>query len=423
MAKRNSGGPRRSSPYRFRSAIAALSAATVVLSLFAAGCASPGEPTARKPSIPQAVSNVTASQLGNNVLLTFSVPKYSVGGAQLEHPPAVQIYRDFETAPTPGETHVAAPKRPTLLVTIPSELVARYTVNGTFRYDEQLQVSDFTDHPDSIVVFSVRTRASSKKPSSSSNLASLRIYPAPDPISELQGRVTPTAVVLTWAAPRRTPLGRVPPLAGYRIYRGEAQATPVASASSEAASPAAASSPSTSAPLPGIPASPPALRTPLVKIGESASLRFSDANAEYGRSYVYSVRSVLDYSGAMIESADSNFLTIVPSDTFPPAAPRGLIGIAVPASSGVSVHVDLSWAVSSEPDLAGYRLYRSEEAGVLGTPLGKELLLTPAFRDMNVVSGRRYYYAVTAMDRSGNESAPSIAVSVVVPAVTQPSHD
>jgi fibronectin type 3 domain-containing protein len=45
-----------------------------------------------------------------------------------------------------------------------------------------------------------------------------------------------------------------------------------------------------------------------------------------------------------------------------------------------------------------------------------ELLLTPAFRDMNAVPGRRYFYSVTAVDRSGNESPVSAAASGAVPA-------
>jgi fibronectin type 3 domain-containing protein len=83
--------------------------------------------------------------------------------------------------------------------------------------------------------------------------------------------------------------------------------------------------------------------------------------------------------------------------------------------------VELSWAISPETDNAGYNVYRSEQVGVLGTRLNAEPLLTPAFRDMNGLPGRRYFYSVTAVDRSGNESAPSAAVSEGVPAEGQPA--
>jgi hypothetical protein len=417
---RNLGLSRRRLPRHliFEFATPLLTAAVFAVVLVNAGCASPGEPSARKPPVPETVGNLAASQYGNSVLLIFTVPQDSLGGTPLEHTPTVQIYRDFETAPAAGELRPAAPKRPTLLTTVPSDLVPQYTTHGQFRYLDRFDPADFAAHPDSMAVYSVRTRIAAKKLSALSNLAALRLYPAPERISDLQANVTPTAVVLSWTAPQRTPLGPVPPLARYDIYRGEAQGQSKSPASSQAQQSLPAS-----APLPGAVPSPPALQSPLVKIGEAASASFSDSHAEFGETYAYSVRSVVDYSGAAVESGDSNFLTITPRDIFPPAAPSGLIGIFVPGSSGVTAHIDLSWAVSPETDLAGYHVYRGEQAGVLGAPLDAQLLLTPAFRDMNIVSGRRYFYSVTAVDRSGNESQPSAAVSVSVPDATQPSHD
>jgi hypothetical protein len=45
-------------------------------------------------------------------------------------------------------------------------------------------------------------------------------------------------------------------------------------------------------------------------------------------------------------------------------------------------------------------------------------LLSPAYRDTSVQPGHRYWYSVTAVDRSGNESVPSASVAVEV---AQPS--
>jgi fibronectin type 3 domain-containing protein len=82
------------------------------------------------------------------------------------------------------------------------------------------------------------------------------------------------------------------------------------------------------------------------------------------------------------------------------------------------VAVELSWSINVEPDLAGYRVYRAEQEGVRGALLTPELLPSPAYRDNSVQSGHRYWYTVTAVDRSGNESAPSLAVEIEV---AQPS--
>lgn len=404
-------------PHRlcFPSVISFLAGAAFAAVLMNAGCASPGEPSARKPPVPKAVSDLAASQHGNGVLLTFTVPLESLGGIPLEHPPAVDIYRDFQTTTTGAEMRPTQPARPTLLTTIPSDLVPKYTTGGQFRYRDRFDAQDFAAHPDSVAMYSVRTRVARRKVSALSNVVALRVYPAAEPISDLRAEITATAVVLSWTAPQRTPIGPVTSVASYRIYRAEAQAptnTPASSSNGQVA-PAPAL-------LPGAVPSSPALEKPFAKIGESTSPTFNDTHAEFGQTYVYSVRSVIDDSGVAVESSDSNFLTVTPRDVFPPASPTGLIAIFVPAASGAAAHVDLSWAVSPETDLAGYRVYRSEQAGVRGEPLNAKLLLTPAFRDMNIASDRRYFYSVTAVDRSGNESQPSAAVSVSVPGATGP---
>jgi fibronectin type 3 domain-containing protein len=80
--------------------------------------------------------------------------------------------------------------------------------------------------------------------------------------------------------------------------------------------------------------------------------------------------------------------------------------------------VDLSWSINVETDLAGYRVYRSEQEGTPGQSVTPDLLLSPAYRDNSVQPGRRYWYSVTSVDRSGNESAPSAPVAAEI---TQPS--
>ena len=87
------------------------------------------------------------------------------------------------------------------------------------------------------------------------------------------------------------------------------------------------------------------------------------------------------------------------------------------SATGEGRVVDLSWSINLETDLAGYRVYRSEQEGTKGELLTKELLLTPAYRDTSVHNGQKYWYSVTAVDKAGNESVPSppIAVEVAQP--------
>ena len=65
-------------------------------------------------------------------------------------------------------------------------------------------------------------------------------------------------------------------------------------------------------------------------------------------------------------------------------------------------------------DLEGYNVYRHEAGGV-PVKVNTEPIRMPAFRDVQVVSGKKYFYSVSAMDQRGNESAQSEEASESVP--------
>jgi hypothetical protein len=72
-------------------------------------------------------------------------------------------------------------------------------------------------------------------------------------------------------------------------------------------------------------------------------------------------------------------------------------------------NVRLAWAYGAEPDLAGYRVYRSSTSGGPYQPIGP-FVDRPAFLDASVPSGTIAYYVVRAFDTSGNMSEPSTEV-------------
>jgi len=361
------------------------------LAVFVAGCAAPGEPIERKARAPTPVADLAATQRGNEVALTFTLPKESVDRRPLKQSPTIEIYRGFTPAPVGAGAAPSAPANPTLLVTIPSAMVDQYDDRGHIRFVDSLKPEDFTQHPGAQALYIVRTRTSPKKTSADSNVSALRIEPAADAITDLQALVTHQGVVLTWTPPRTTVIGVAPPIIGYRIYRQEA-----------------------------VRASPPTQSVQVLKsnntsvrIGECVAPPFRDTQIEFGNTYVYTVRSVAQYPDLQIESLDSTFIDVTPQNTFPPDAPQGLL---VPAHDSAPAYFDLSWSISPDNDIAGYNIYRTEQEGARGDKLNPQLLLTPSFRDMNVVSGHRYFYTVTAVDRAGNESPASAAASGEMPA-------
>ena len=83
-------------------------------------------------------------------------------------------------------------------------------------------------------------------------------------------------------------------------------------------------------------------------------------------------------------------------DTQPPAVPEGLRTVT---GNG---WIYLTWEPNSEPDLAGYRVYRSLQPYGAYTEIGETA--GTEFWDEDVENGVTYYYAITAFDEAGNES-------------------
>jgi hypothetical protein len=353
-------------------------------------CAAPGEPYERKALTPTSVTDLAATQIGNDVVLTFTLPKESVDHRKLKQPPTIEIFRDFRSTP-------AAPATPILLTTIPSDMVVHIAAKDTARYQDTLAPQNFAQHPDATVMYFVRTRTSDKKVSANSNAVTLRVIPAALPIADLQASVVHAGIDLHWTPPQKTLDGSAPSISTYRIYRAEAKM-----AAAQVAPPFAAQK------SPVMP--------PLLHIGDSSGPPFRDLQTEFGQTYIYSIRSVISDGHLQIESADSNLVTVTPRDIFPPTTPQGLLVVLVPARDGSPAYLELSWSISADNDIAGYNIYRSEASGTPGQKLNPELLLTPAFRDMNVLPGRDYFYTVTAVDRARNESPASAPASGQLPA-------
>ncbi len=362
--------------------------------LFSAGCGAPGDPIPPSPPVPAAIKDLAGHQAGDGVQLTFTLPSNSITGEKLSAPPAVEILRGTVKADGSADA-----KSFRVVYTIPGALVENYRADGRVSFTDPIAPEETRAHPGGAVTYVVRTRASQKRASADSNVIAVRVFPVPAPIASVEARFTETAVELIWAAPSGTVGGEpVPTINGYRIYRSEIH-------------PAAPASPPQELP-PGKPESHAAL------LASSETNSYRDTSVVFDHTYVYTVRSVVQVEGNELESSDSQPVTVTPRDIFPPAAPQGLVAALLPGTAPGTVLVDLSWSINLETNLAGYRVYRSEQDGTRGELLTPDLLPTPAVRDRSVEPGHRYWYTVTAVDRAGNESVPSTPVAVEV---TQPS--
>ncbi len=94
--------------------------------------------------------------------------------------------------------------------------------------------------------------------------------------------------------------------------------------------------------------------------------------------------------------------TTAPRDVTPPAAPRGFYSVTGDGQ------VRLNWLANTESDVAGYRLYLSPCASGSNCPYDR-IGSTSAtqFIATGLTNGVTRFYAVSAVDNAGNESALS----------------
>jgi hypothetical protein len=78
--------------------------------------------------------------------------------------------------------------------------------------------------------------------------------------------------------------------------------------------------------------------------------------------------------------------------------------------------VDVTWDASISATLLGYNVYRSTVSGGPYTKFSPTLSTTTLlFTDTTPVSGKQYFYVVTAVDTGGAESSASSEVAVTIP--------
>jgi len=367
-----------------------LGVSSIVL-FFAAGCGAPGSPTPPAPPVPTDVTDLSARQAGENVQLSFTLPTKTITGDHLATLPAIEIFRGHVKSDGSPDTRSFRG-----IHIIPGALVDNYVVEGHVQFTDPIPTEEIKAHPGGAFAYLVRTRVSQKRASADSNIALVRVFPVPERITSIDFKITETAVEIHWTAPARTSAGEpLSAIAGYHIYRGELDPSSIDAAARDLSQAKWKSKPTL--------------------LASPKDNYYRDSVFDFGKTYVYLIRSVIVVDDGPLESGDSVPLIVTPMDTFPPASPHEVAAVVLAGETTGTLVVDLSWSISLETDLAGYRVYRSEQLGTSGERLNSELLPTPTVRDTSVQPGHRYWYTVTAVDRAGNESAPGAPLEVEVP--------
>ena len=349
--------------------------------LLLAGCGTPGAPLPPTLDLPQPPSDLKATRKGDKVTLTWTVPTQTTDRALVKpgHLRATRICRGqqpvlADCGQPAGEVTAAQlqPGKPAMFTeTVPRELQQQ--------------------SPGGFATYAVEVQNAHGRSGGLSNQVQVPLAPTFNaPL--LNARVTSDGPEISWR-PVQGCLSTGEPSCTFRVHRR------LLGAALEKES-------------------------VIAEIGDRGAaapgytdyiLKSTDNLAEWEKTYIYRVTPITHVrqgdATVEVEGDDSQPVEVFAHDTFPPAVPSGVQ--AVYSGLAQQKFIDLTWAPVTDPDLAGYIIYRRDEKGM--GRINNGLAKTPAFRDPDVQPGHKYLYSVSAVDLRGNESAKSAEASEQVP--------
>jgi hypothetical protein len=342
---------------------------------FLVSCGKVGDPLPPFPRAPLTIEALVATQQGDKILLTFPLSRTP----RSILPKRIDIYRLIESASDPpGLPEEAFAARSSVIASVSAAQIPVGTSN--LSYADSIDLTPAQTQPR--YRYAVRLVNQQDQAAGFSNYALvIPLIEIAAPPTDLKTRLSQTELEITWAPPSANISGRQPAnVAGYNLYRQSGQSE--------------------------------------VRLNQKplTEPRFTDRAFQFDTPYEYVVRALSlppesNNPADALESNPSAPAAITPKDTFAPAPPDS---ITIASVNGI---VSIFWPANSEPDTAGYHIYRAEAEN---TPpekwirLNAQLHKPTSFRDDKVQVGKQYFYQLTAVDNNGNESVRSATVSEVV---------
>ncbi|MBZ5537382.1 MAG: hypothetical protein LAO31_15615 [Acidobacteriia bacterium] len=346
----------------------------VASAIWTAGCGKVGPPLPPEILIPQPVVNLASRQIGSDIRLTWTLPALNLNGTKATTLERIDVYRQIvpPSSLPPGAGEISKQFRGSKIMSIDMVNQDAFTEQGQMVFTDQFPGLNPETLGSSQLWYAVKISNKKKQDAGFSNIAVRQWLSVPPAIPHIDFRAEETQIILSWAPPPSTASPGWS-IVGYNVYRGEQS---------------------------GVIPTAPVNDQPIVKP------HYEDLIFQFGKTYYYTVCSVVRNNQFTAESLNSPVSAFKPVDVFPPKTPTGLLVVFADGK------MNLLWDASLEPDFAGYNVYRSEE-GVTFTKINDSLLKSPTFRDERVQAEKRYYYRVSAVDLTGNESPPSAVVNQI----------
>jgi fibronectin type III domain protein len=137
-------------------------------------------------------------------------------------------------------------------------------------------------------------------------------------------------------------------------------------------------------------------------VGNVTQYSLDNFSLSEGTTYYFVVRAYND-SGESENSTPVSYTVPSPDDTTPPLSPEGV------SAEIISGTIRLTWDANSEADMSNYNVYYGTSSRTYGLPIARDVT---EYSVSNPDIGVTYYFAVTAVDTSGNESGFSNEVEI-----------
>ncbi len=379
-----------------RAALAAALAMAVAAGLALTGCGTPAAPQPPSLNLPNPVSDLAAVRAGRQVSLGWTMPRKNTDKLYLKRNVTVLVWRGEDSGNR-----------------VPAGAAFALAPGAAGAYTDTLPAA-LASGPPRVLRYFVELENRHGRSAGLSNAAVVLAGQAPPPVAGLAAEVRKQGVVLRWT-----------PVAG-----GEPFPTVIRLDRKLLTPPAAQPRQGLLAPEPE-----PLEQSLLVdSCAESGRKQVChppdgalDKDIRFGQTYEYRAQRVarVAVDGRTLELAGpfSAPVRVEVRDIFPPAAPTGLAAVATAAENGAEPapqgtaqdSIDLSWQPVTDPDLAGYAVYRREDSGAWQQISPAAPLVSPAFHDARVQPGRTYHYAVSAIGRNGHQSPRSAETEETVP--------
>jgi hypothetical protein len=354
-----------------------------------------GPPMPPSLEVPKAPSDLRAARKGDTVTLTWTMPGRTTDRQRVRYLGRTRVCRSVDA--TKLDPALKQCDAPIAEVAPPTDFAAKnkssFAKKLTASFIDTLPAAIEQANPTGFAIYTVEVLNTVGRGAGVSNLARVPLVPVLLPFSDFAARATGQGVLISWECPEATSR-RSGVKYLFRIYQRLESSTNATRIAEIDVTECAAGSEAT-----------------------KNSNSFLDQTFEWEKTYFYrgTAVSVVEAAGrpaVQVEGEDTPEVKVWAHDVFPPAVPSGLQ--AVYSGPGQEAFIDLIWSPVTDADLDGYNIYRHEESSA-AVKVNTAPVRIPAFRDSQVVSGKTYFYSVSAVDLHGNESARSEEASESVP--------